>query len=154
MRSTVPTACARGVRRSDIGAEIAFQRPEGDDDRRWHAVPPIDARKYRRIGFDQLIAALNTAGGGHAVGEFQEGLGEDALTMVDIHDALIVNEKRRGSCDRALRDALRHRLAFEVGEPITSSSGMKKHFRYFELAKYQSRISSPVQCKTPLNLRV
>ena len=61
--------------------------PERDDDRRRHAVLLLDAGKYRGVGFDQRLAVLNAVGGGHAAGEFQEGLGEDPLAAIDIDDA-------------------------------------------------------------------
>ena len=97
-----------------IGAEIAFQRPERDDDRCRHAKIVIDARKHRRVGFYQRLPALDAVGGRHAVGKLQERLAEDALAAVDIHDTLIVGQVRRGGGNRALRDAGRHRLALEV----------------------------------------
>ena len=61
--------------------------PERDDHRRRHAELLLDAREGRRIRLDQGLAALDAVGGGHAAGEFQKGLGENALAAVDIDDA-------------------------------------------------------------------
>jgi len=107
------------------------------------------------------------------VGEFQESLRENPLPAVDIHNALVVGQARRGGGNRALRDALRHGLALEVGKPRTVGTAgaarrgvrrvARKHGHedrdrenYFAAAhfKYQSKISSPVQYKTPSKRRV
>ena len=74
-----------------IGAEIAFERPERDDDRRRHAILLIDAGKHWRIGLDLGGAHLDAIAGGHAVGKFQKSLGEHALAVIDIHDLLVVS---------------------------------------------------------------
>ena len=100
-----------------IGAEIAFQRPERDDDRRRHAVLLVDPRKYLRVGLDLRRPGLNAIGSGHAIGEFQKRLREHPLAAVDVDDALVVGEVGRDLGDRALRHAVRDRLALERGEP-------------------------------------
>ena len=107
---------------------------------------------------------MNAVGGGHAIAKFQECLSEHALTAIDIHDALVVGEIWRGGRDRLLRDALRHRLALEVGEPfvVRTAAAARRGLRRAgedESAKpeqraycfapvhfrYQPNISSPVQ---------
>jgi hypothetical protein len=156
-----------------IGAEVAFQRPERDDHRGGHAVLLLDALEHLGIGLDLRLAHLDAVAGGHAVGKFQKCLGEDALAAIDIDDALIVSEKRRGLADRALRYALRHGFALEIGEPFlvgpagpawrgrrcraarhdADQENSKDNYFATEHFRYQSKISSPFQCSTPLNLR-
>ena len=134
-----------------IGAEVALQSPERHDHRRRHAELLVDPFEYRCIGLDQSRAALNAVGGGHAIGKFQKCLGEHALTAIDIHDALIVGEKRRGGGDRLLRDALRHRFALEIGEPFvvrpTAAAwrgvrGGGEKYRHREAEKRAYRVAS------------
>src|SRR5262249_27599388 len=155
-----------------IRAEVAFQRPERDDDRRRHAELRIDFGEDRRIGLDQRRAALNAVGRGHAIRKLKEGLGENALAAVDIHDALIVSEVGRGGANGLLRNTLRHRLAFEFGKPfvVGAAGAARRGSRAAGKAcsrktddcayraapphsRYQLRISSPVQYSTPSNLR-
>src|SRR6202030_2680805 len=42
-----------------VGAEIAFQRPERDDDRRRHAVLLVDPREYLGVSLDLCRTGLN-----------------------------------------------------------------------------------------------
>src|SRR5262249_2355791 len=46
------------------------------------------------------------------------------LSAIDIDDALIVNEIRRGRVDRGLGDALLRGLFLEVGEPALEAAGI------------------------------
>jgi hypothetical protein len=85
-----------------VGAEIAFERPERDDDRRRHAILLIDAAEHRCIGLDLRRAGLDAIGRSHAIGKFQKCLAKDALAVVDIHDPLIVGQIWRGFVDSAL----------------------------------------------------
>ena len=98
---------------------------------------------------------------------------EDALAAVDIDDALVVSEVRRGRGDRALRNALRQRLALEIGEPLiegpagaawrggvrgagqnaATSDNVAHGYAATAHFKYQSKISSPVQYTTPSKRR-
>jgi hypothetical protein len=70
------------------------------------------------VSLDQRGAALNAVGGRHPIGKFEERLGENALTAVDIHDALVIGQIWRGRGDGLLRNALGHGLAFELSEPL------------------------------------
>jgi hypothetical protein len=74
---------------------------------------------------------LNAVGRGHAIGEFEKGLGKDALTAIDIHNALVVSEMRRRRSDRLLGNALRHGLAFEIAQPfvIRSATAARRSVR-------------------------
>jgi hypothetical protein len=137
----------------------------------------IDFGEDRCIGLDQSGAALNAVGRGHAIGKLQKGLGENTLAAIDIHDALIVSEVGRGGGNSLLRNTLRRRLTFELGEPFvvraagaarrgnraagktcTSKTCSRKIDDCIYRAapphsRYQLRISSPVQYSTPSNLR-
>src|SRR5262249_37871963 len=155
-----------------IRAEVAFQRPERNDDRGRHAELRIDFGDDRRIGLDQGGAALNAIGCGHSIGKFRESLSENTLAAIDIHDALIVSEVGRGGGNGLLRNALRNRLAFELGEPfvVSAAGAARRGSRAAGKAcsdptddcayrtapphsRYQLRMSSPVQYSTPSNLR-
>src|SRR5215469_9305233 len=159
-----------------VGAEIAFQRPERDDHWRWHAELRVDLGEDRRVSFDQGAAALNAVSRGHAIGKFEESLGENALAAIDIHDTLIVSEIGRCGGDGLLRNTLCNRLALELREPfvIGTAGAARRHRRRRRAAgkgycrqtddcayraatshwRYHLRISSPVQYSTPSNLRV
>src|SRR6202163_553191 len=102
---------------AEIGAEVALQPPEGGDHRRRHAELLIRAREHRAVLLDQLAASLDAIGRDHAVGEFDEGLVEDALAAVDVDDALVVDHLGRGRRKRPLRNAGAYRLAPELVEP-------------------------------------
>jgi hypothetical protein len=146
--------------------------PERDDNRRRHAELLVDLGEDRGIGLDQRAAALNAIGRGHPIGKFEKRLGEDALAAVDIDDPLIVAEIRRRGRDGLLGDALCHRLAFELGEPLpvwaagaarrgsgaTDAQRRQADDCGYRAApphcRYQLRISSPVQYSTPSNLRL
>src|SRR5262249_2189455 len=73
---------------------------------------------------DLVGAARQPAACQHLVGHFQEGLGEEALAPVDVDDALVEDEVRGRSRQRALRDALRQGFALEVGEPAVEVGGI------------------------------
>ena len=103
---------------AQIGAEVGLQSPERDDHRRRHAELLLDARECCGIGLDQLLAALNAITGGHAAGEFEKRLGEDALAAIDIDDLLIVGEARRnrgdGACEIPCATASRSKAASQA----------------------------------------
>ena len=101
---------------AQLGAKTALQPPERGDHRRRHAIFLLGARERRRMHPDSRLRILCRAVGRPVSGEFGEHLAEHALAAVAVDDALVVDEVGRGLGQRALRDALRHRLLLEVGE--------------------------------------
>src|ERR1700730_12923145 len=98
---------------AETGAEAGLQSPECGDHCRRYAELLLRAREHRAVLLDQLAASLDAIGGDHAVGEFDEGLVEDALATVDVDDALVVDHLGRRRRKRPLRNAGAYRLAAE-----------------------------------------
>src|SRR5262249_59982268 len=75
------------------GAEIALQSPERGDHRGGHAELLFLAREQRLMLLDLRRTAREASRTReHLVGHFQEVLREEALSTIDIDDALIENE--------------------------------------------------------------
>ena len=102
---------------AEIGAVVAFQSPEGHQNRCRHAEALLDAREETGVLLDLLLAVGNAIAAEQAVGEFEEGLLEDRLTTITADHRRVVNHVRRGFRQRPLRDALRHGCALELGQP-------------------------------------
>ena len=109
---------------ADIGAEIRLQAPEADDDRPRHAVLALQFPELRGVVLKQARALLHPVAGDHAVGEFQEALGEDALRAVLAHDGGIVLQAVEGGRNGALGNPLRPRLGLEILEPAAEVAGV------------------------------
>src|SRR5262249_23592747 len=105
-------------------AEVAFQSPERRNDGSRHAEVLLLASKRRLMLLYVRRAAGQTPAREHLVGDFEEVLGEEALPTVDIDDALIEHEVRRGRSEGRLRNALGRRFLFEIGEPRLEGAGV------------------------------
>ena len=105
-------------------AEIALQPPEPGDDRGRHAELLLLAREHRLVFLDLGGTLLQPVGRQHLVGEFQEVLREEALSAVDIDDALVENEVGRSRIDGGGQDALRGGLFLEICQPAIETAGI------------------------------
>ena len=88
------------------GAEIALQAPEGRDDGGRNAELLVFAREQCLVLLDLGGAAGAGVRRQHLVGNFKEGLREEALSAVDIDDALVEHEVGRGGRDARLARCL------------------------------------------------
>ena len=102
---------------AEIGAEVAFQAPEGGEHRRRHAVFLLDLREQRRVLLDLGEAVGNARAAHHPVGELQKGLVEHRLAVIAADDRLVECHAGRRSRNDAGRDALRGCVLLEVLEP-------------------------------------
>ncbi len=106
-----------------VGAEIAFEPPEGGGHRGRNAVLLLGTIEDRLVFMDFGCALLQPVGRQHLAREFEEALGEDALAAVDVDDALVVDEVGRRSVDSAPRNALGCGLGLEAAEPAVEAAG-------------------------------
>ena len=106
------------------GAEIALQSPERDDHRRRYAEVLVDALEDGLMLLDHLAAALDAVGRQQLLGEVEEVLREEPLAAVDIDDALVEFQERRGGGDRRGGNLLGGGLAFEFGQPLVEIRGV------------------------------
>ena len=100
------------------GAEVAFQAPERDDHRRRHAEILLDALEQIVMLLDQLAALLKAVGRDQLLGEVEEVLREEPLAAVDIDDALLEFQVRRGGGDGRGGNLACGGLALELGQPL------------------------------------
>src|ERR1700737_3563931 len=84
-------------------AEIALQSPEGSDDRGRNPELFFFARKQSLMFLDLLHAVLQAAAGEHLVGNLNEVLRKEALSSIDIDDALIKDDVGGGCGNGGLR---------------------------------------------------
>jgi hypothetical protein len=104
--------------------EVALETPERGDHRRRHPEFLLLAIEQGPVLLDLGHAACEPPARQHLAGHLQEGLREEALATVDVDDALVEHQVGRGGLQGARRDALRQRLALEVGEPAAEVGGI------------------------------
>ena len=91
--AAIPGQGGKGLNRRQVarvGAEIGFQRPEGNNDRSRNTKLFFNAGKGGLVFLDQFRPVLDAVIGDHAGLKFQKALGEDILRPVFLDDAGVI----------------------------------------------------------------
>src|SRR5581483_4662854 len=107
-----------------VGAVVALQTPQRDDDGRRHAEALLDFRQQRGVGLGLLQPVLITAAAGHAAGELLEALLEDALPAVAADDRRVEGEAVERRRDGPPGNPLGRGLLPESGHPGLEAAGV------------------------------
>ena len=108
---------AEDVVLAGIGAEVAFEAPERDENRRRNAVLLLDLGENRRMTLHHDLRVLHAMTGDHTVGELQEALLKHLLIAVALDDLGRELHVGNGRIHHGGADALRDRVLAEVLHP-------------------------------------